>query len=84
MPAKCARNSGDFWQRQISEGHMQRRADDQMNAGETPEQTTSRPPAPKKPVGTYAYDAARHIGTGPALAGSARGTRPRFLASSNQ
>ena len=28
----------DFWQRQISEGRMQRQADDQMNAGETPEQ----------------------------------------------
>ena len=28
----------DFWQRQINEGRMQRQADDQMNAGETPEQ----------------------------------------------
>ena len=28
----------DFWQRQINEGRMQRHADDQMNAGETPEQ----------------------------------------------
>lgn len=29
----------DFWQRQINEGRMQRQADDQMNADETPEQT---------------------------------------------
>ena len=28
----------DFWQRQINEGRMQRPAEDQMNAGETPEQ----------------------------------------------
>ena len=28
----------DFWQRQINEGRMQRQADDQMNADETPEQ----------------------------------------------
>jgi hypothetical protein len=28
----------DFWQRQINEGRMQRHADDQMKAGETPEQ----------------------------------------------
>jgi hypothetical protein len=28
----------DFWQRQINEGRMQRHADDQMNAGETPQQ----------------------------------------------
>ena len=28
----------DFWQRQINEGRMQRQADDQMNAGETPQQ----------------------------------------------
>ena len=28
----------DFWQRQINECRMQRQADDQMNAGETPEQ----------------------------------------------
>jgi hypothetical protein len=32
----------DFWQRQINEGRMQRQADDQMNAGETPEQKPSR------------------------------------------
>jgi hypothetical protein len=29
----------DFWQRQINEGRMQRQADDQMKAGETPDQT---------------------------------------------
>ena len=28
----------DFWQRQINEGRMQRRADDQMKAGETLEE----------------------------------------------
>ena len=28
----------DFWQRQINEGRMQRQADEQMKAGETPEQ----------------------------------------------
>jgi hypothetical protein len=28
----------DFWQRQINEGRMHRQADDQMNAGENPEQ----------------------------------------------
>ncbi len=32
----------DFWQRQINEGRMQRQADDQMNAGETPEQKPRR------------------------------------------
>jgi hypothetical protein len=36
----------DFWQRQINEGRMQRQADDQMNAGETPEQKP-RVPRPK-------------------------------------
>jgi hypothetical protein len=28
----------DFWQRQINEGRMQRQSDDQMNAGEAPDQ----------------------------------------------
>jgi len=28
----------DFWQRQINEGRMQRQADDQMTADETPAQ----------------------------------------------
>lgn len=28
----------DFWQRQINEGRLQRQADEQTNAGETPEQ----------------------------------------------
>ncbi len=32
----------EFWQRQINEGRMQRQADDQMKAGETPEQKPRR------------------------------------------
>ena len=47
QPTRTARNHArevreerraDFWQRQINEGRMQRQADDQMNAGEAPEQ----------------------------------------------
>lgn len=47
QPARTERNHArevreerraDFWQRQINEGRMQRQADDQMNAGEIPEQ----------------------------------------------
>jgi hypothetical protein len=33
----------EFWQRQINEGRMQRQADDQMKAGETPKQKPHRP-----------------------------------------
>jgi hypothetical protein len=33
----------DFWQRQINEGRMQRQADEQMKAGETPKQKPHRP-----------------------------------------
>jgi hypothetical protein len=32
----------EFWQRQINEGRMQRQADDQMQAGATPEQKPRR------------------------------------------
>ena len=32
----------EFWQRQINEGRMQRQADEQMKAGETPEQKPRR------------------------------------------
>ena len=53
----------DFWQRQINDGRMQRHADDQMKAGETPEQKP-RVHRHIRNSRTYDYDASRCMAKG--------------------